>query len=415
MSEEFDYIVVGAGSAGCLLANRLSADGRRRVLVLEAGGRDNWIWFHIPVGYLFAIGNPRADWMFETEASAGLNGRSLAYPRGKVVGGCSSINAMIYMRGQREDYDGWRDAGLPGWGWDDVLPHFLRHEDHIAPPNALHASGGEWRVEHPRMRWKVLDVFADAMEEAGVPRVDDFNSGDNSGVGYFHVNQRNGRRWSSASAFLKPALQRPNLMLETGALVERVTFRDGRAVGVAWRRADGTPQMSFARGEVILAAGAVATPALLERSGVGQGERVTALGADLVRASRGVGENLQDHLQLRPIYKVRNAPTLNEQYAQIWLAADGARLCLRRRGPMTMMPVADGAFARSSRKRDAPQSAVPCAAFIARQVRRGAASVSGDHRQRLQSAAGKPGQHSCSRAGCGFRAGHRPKLSVDGS
>ncbi len=268
-TETFDYIIVGAGTAGCLLANRLSANPKTRVLLLEAGGRDNWIWFHIPVGYLFAIGNPRADWMFETDAVPGLNGRVLNYPRGKVIGGCSAINAMIYMRGQAADYDGWRQLGLAGWGWDDVLPHFLKHEDHVAPDDH-HRAGGEWRIEHPRMRWDVLDAFADAAEAAGIPKVSDFNTGDNSGVGYFQVNQKQGRRWSAARGFLKPALHRPNLKLETNATVEHVITHTGRATGVAWSR-DGEPFIANASGEVILVgrrgADAEAARALRHRAG----------------------------------------------------------------------------------------------------------------------------------------------------
>ena len=311
MGERFDFIIVGAGSAGCLLANRLSEDPKNRVLLLEAGGKDDWIWFHIPVGYLFAIGNPRADWMFQTEAAPGLNGRRLAYPRGKVIGGSSAINAMIYMRGQAADYDGWRQLGLTGWGWDDVKPLFLKHEDHVSGGDH-HGQGGEWRVEHPRMRWKVLDAFADAAEAAGIPKVADFNTGDNSGVGYFQVNQKAGRRWSSARGFLKPALLRANLRLETGALVERVVLREGEAKGVVWTRG-GQRFESLADGCVVLAAGAVQTPKLLELSGVGDGERLRALGVEVAQHLPGVGENLQDHLQLRPIYKVSGVPTLNEQ------------------------------------------------------------------------------------------------------
>lgn len=355
MTDRFDYIVVGAGTAGCLLANRLSADPRSRVLLLEAGGKDDWIWFHVPVGYLFAIGNPRADWMFATDPVPGLNGRGLNYPRGKVIGGSSAINAMIYMRGQAADYDGWRQLGLQGWGWDDVLPHFLKHEDHV-DGGALHAQGGEWRIEHPRMRWQVLDAFADAAESAGIPKTRDFNTGDNTGVGYFQVNQKDGRRWSAARGFLKPALKRSNLTVETGALVERVLIENGRATGVVWsRKGVAEKRTSKAGGCVVLAAGAVQSPKLLELSGIGDGERLKALGVDVVHHSPGVGENLQDHLQLRPIYKVTGVPTLNEQYAQVLrrpvMAMDYA---FRRRGPMTMAPSQMGAFAKSNERHATP-------------------------------------------------------------
>jgi choline dehydrogenase-like flavoprotein len=354
MSERFDYIIVGAGSAGCVLANRLSADPGVRVLLLEAGGMDDWIWFHVPVGYLFAIGHPRADWRFETEPVPGLGGRRIGYPRGKVIGGCSSINGMIYMRGQAADYDGWRQLGLTGWGWDDVLPLFLAHEDHIAPPGPLHASGGEWRVEHIRTRWEILDAFAEAAAQAGAPQVEDFNGGDNFGCGYFQVNQRGGRRWSAASGFLKPILKYKNLKLVTGAHVSRILFRGARATGVAWR-ADGCEHSAAAEGEVILAAGAVATPQLLELSGLGDGRRLAGLGVEALHHLPGVGENLQDHLQLRPYYRVTGAPTLNERYAAVWRRPLMAlEYVLLRRGPMSMAPSQLGAFAYSS-----PEHATP--------------------------------------------------------
>jgi choline dehydrogenase len=352
-TEVYDYVIVGAGTAGCLLANRLSADPSVRVLLLEAGGEDDWIWFHIPVGYLFAIGNPRADWMFETDPVAGLGGRRLGYPRGKVLGGSSAINAMIYMRGQKEDYDRWRDMGLSGWGWSDVRPLFLSHEDHFAP-GPHHGSGGEWRVETPRMRWRVLDAFADAAEAAGVPKIYDFNTGDNFGTGYFQVNQKRGRRWSAARGFLRPVRRRPNLRVETMAHADRVIVRNRRAVGVAWSRG-ADRRVAECSGEVILAAGAVASPKLLELSGIGRGERLRSLDVDVVCDRPGVGENLQDHLQLRPIYRVHGVPTMNEQYAQLWrrplMALDYA---VRRRGPMTMAPSQLGAFARSSPERATP-------------------------------------------------------------
>ena len=352
--DTFDFVIVGAGSAGSVLANRLSADPRNRVAVIEAGGRDNWIWFHIPVGYLFAIGNPRADWMFRTEPDPGLNGRSLAYPRGKVVGGSSAINAMIYMRGQAADYDRWRQGGLDGWGWDDVLPYFLRQEDHFGGASDVHGAGGEWRVDQPRVRWDLLDAFREAAAATGIPFTDDFNSGDNEGCGYFHVNQKNGRRLSAARGFLQPVLKRPNLSLITGALDARVVFDGTRATGIALQE-NGTQRIISARRAVILSAGAVATPALLERSGIGDGERLRALGVPVVQHVPGVGENLQDHFQLRLIFKVSGARTMNADYRSLWKRAGMALdYAVRRKGPLTMAPSQLGAFTRSS-----PEFATP--------------------------------------------------------
>jgi choline dehydrogenase-like flavoprotein len=345
---DFDYIVVGAGSAGCVLANRLSADARSRVLVLEAGGRDNWIWYHIPVGYLFAIGNPRSDWMFQTEKEPGLNGRSLSYPRGKVIGGCSAINAMISMRGQAQDYDHWRQLGLSGWGWDDVRSVFKRLDHHFLGDTEHHGAGGEWRVEQPRVKWDVLDAVAKAATEMGIPETSDFNTGDNSGVGYFHVNQKRGVRWSSARAFLKPVLGRPNLRLETGVLVERVLFDGKRAIGVQFRQ-NGQLFEARASGEVILSAGAVASPLLLQLSGVGPAEWLTELGIPVLHDKPGVGRNLQDHLQQRAIFKVLGVKTLNETYhSLIGRALMGAEYALFQKGPLTMAPSQLGIFTRSS-------------------------------------------------------------------
>jgi choline dehydrogenase len=344
---EYDYIVVGAGSAGCVVANRLSADPGKRVLVLEAGGRDNWMWFHIPVGYLFAIGNPRSDWMFETVAQAGLNGRKLFYPRGKVLGGSSAINAMISMRGQSADYDHWRDLGLPGWGWSDVLPVFRRIEDHFLGETEHHGAGGEWRVEYPRVRWDILDAVSDAACEMGVPATEDFNTGDNEGVGYFHVNQKRGLRWSAARGFLKPASGRSNLRVETGCLVDRLVIENGRAAGVEYIQ-DGQRRTAKARGEVILCAGAVGSVQILHRSGIGPADWLKAAGIAPVIDRQGVGRNLQDHLQQRAIFRVSGTRTLNETYhSLLGRMGMGLDYAVRRRGALTMAPSQLGIFARS--------------------------------------------------------------------
>ena len=350
---------MGAGTAGCLLANRLSADPARQVLLLEAGGPDDYIWIHIPVGYLYCIDNPRTDWRFKTENEPGLKGRSLIYPRGRTLGGCSSINGMIYMRGQRGDYDRWVAAGNPGWSWDDVLPYFLRHEDYhgrdAGATDPLHGHGGEWRVEKPRIAWDILDAFRNAAEQAGIPKTDDFNRGNNLGCGYFEVNQRKGVRWNASKAFLRPVQSRPNLTVWTGAQAKKIRFEGRRAVGVDVVRgvgrqgsADGTVQAVRARCEVILAAGAVGSPHLLQVSGVGPAEWLQSIGVPIVHAAPGVGTNLQDHLQLRMAYKIKGAVTLNQQanslLGKAWM---GVQYALWRRGPLTMSPSQLGAFAPS--------------------------------------------------------------------
>jgi choline dehydrogenase len=349
---DFDYIVVGAGTAGCILANRLSADPKNRVLILEAGGDDNWIWFHIPVGYLFAIGNPRSDWMFRTEAEPGLNGRSLAYPRGKVIGGSSAINAMISMRGQAADYDHWRQLGLSGWAYGDVLPVFRRLEDHFLGASEHHGAGGGWRIEAPRLSWAVLDAVGDAAEEMGIHRIPDFNTGDNEGTSYFHVNQKRGRRWSSARGFLKPALSRPNLRLEKHVLVDHLIVQQGRAAGVRFRQ-NGETVEARAKGEVILSAGSIGSVQVLQRSGIGPADWLAPLGIEVVLDRPGVGRNLQDHLQQRAIYKVSGVRTLNETYySLVRRGLMGLDYTFRRRGPLTMAPSQLGIFTRSDPTRE---------------------------------------------------------------
>ncbi len=379
----FDYIIIGAGTAGCLLANRLSADASKRVLLIEAGRKDDYHWIHIPMGYLHCIGNPRTDWLYQTEPEAGLNGRTLRYPRGKTLGGSSSINGMIYMRGQARDYDQWAQlVGDANWGWAQSLPYFLLHEDHYKGASALHGArnaapqwsmnrdslygkllrhhkaGGEWRVEKQRLHWDVLNAFATAAVQAGIPATDDFNRGDNEGVGYFEVNQKEGWRWNTAKAFLRPTCYaRPNFELWTGAHVAKLVIEAAtitcdagqtlRCTGVqVW---DGSTMVTAtAHTEVLLCAGAVGSPQILELSGLGQAERLRALGVPVLQDLPGVGENLQDHLQIRTVFTVHNTCTLNTQSHSLWGKTKIAlEYALHRTGPMSMAPSQLGAFTRS--------------------------------------------------------------------
>jgi len=376
---QFDYIIVGAGTAGCLLANRLSANASKRVLLIEAGRRDDYHWVHIPVGYLYCIGNPRTDWLYNTAAEAGLNGRSLRYPRGKVLGGCSSINGMIYMRGQARDYNHWADlTGDARWRWDNCLPYFKLHEDHHGGGDAMHGvkgtrsevllndrtvygdtlrhhiAGGEWRVESQRLRWEVLDAFAQAAVQAGIPATDDFNRGDNEGVGYFEVNQKRGWRWNTPKAFLRPACYaRPNFELWTSAQVSKLrmtTDANGQAhcTGVEVWTGHGHVSVT-AKESVVLSAGSIGTPHILQLSGLGPADLLKQHGIDPVVDLPGVGANLQDHLQIRSVFKVQGVTTLNTMAHSWWGKAKiGLEYLFTQSGPMSMAPSQLGAFTRSS-------------------------------------------------------------------
>lgn len=350
----FDYIIIGGGTAGCVLANRLSADPAIKVLMLEAGGKDNYLWIHIPVGYLYCIGNPRTDWCFKTEPEPGLNGRAIGYPRGRVLGGSSSINGMIYMRGQTRDFEQWKAQGNPGWGWEDVLPYYMQSENYQRGADEMHKTGGEWRIEKQRLRWEILDAFRDAAAEVGIPKVIDFNRGNNEGCGYFEVNQKRGIRWNTAKGFLRPALKRPNLTVLTDAVVKRLRVEAKRVTGVEFWRDNQLFQADAMR-ETILAAGAVSSPQLLQCSGIGPAALLQQHGIPVVHDLPGVGENLQDHLQLRMTFKVKNTRTLNETAGTLrGKLGMGLQYLLFQSGPLSMSPSQLGAFARSDASRSMP-------------------------------------------------------------
>jgi len=350
----YDYVIAGAGSAGCLLANRLSADPAVSVLLLEAGGADDWFWIDVPVGYLYTIANPRTDWCYKTEPDAHLAGRSIHYARGRVLGGCSSINAMIYMRGQREDYDHWAALGNEDWAWDDVLPLFRKLEDYEHGATDGYGAGGELRVEDPRVRWEIIEAWREAAAECGIPPVKTFNGGDNFGCAPFQMNQKSGRRWSATNAFLRPVQRRTNLTVLTGAFIRKIRFSGTKAEGLEYLK-DGTASFARANRETILSLGSIGSPQILQLSGIGPHDLLNQFQIETIQDLPGVGENLHDHLQIRMQYKVKNVRTLNEMTHSLFgKAAMGMEYLFRRTGPLTMPPSQLGAFAKSDPTQPTP-------------------------------------------------------------
>ena len=343
----FDYIIVGGGSAGCVLANRISANPKIKVLIIEAGGKDNWHWVKIPAGYLYCMGNPKTDWCFKTEPEIGLNGKQINYPRGKVLGGCSSINGMIYMRGQSSDYDHWRQLGNLGWGWDDVLPYFIKSEDHYLGKNQFHGSGGEVRIEAMRLNWEILEAFRNAAQQAGIAKISDFNTGNNEGSAYYEVTQKRGVRWNAVSAYLKPIRKRTNLTILTNAHVKNIKLEGKTAVGVNYDH-NGTDYYSNARHEIVLTAGSIGSPHILQLSGIGKAITHNKIGIKTHHELNGVGKNLQDHMQIRLVYKVNKAPTLNKQLNSFWGKVNiGLKYLFFKTGPLSMAPSQLGIIAKS--------------------------------------------------------------------
>jgi choline dehydrogenase len=411
---EFDYVIAGGGTAGCVLANRLSADPDVTVLLLEAGGKDDWIWIHIPIGYLKCINNPRTDWCYKTEAEPGLNGRSIIYARGRVLGGCSSINGMLYLRGQVRDYEEWaRITGDARWNWESVLPVFKRSEDYWGGADAMHGDQGEWRVEKQRLHWDILDRYTKAAQEAGIPFKADYNRGDNFGIGHFEVNQKKGVRWNASKAMLRPVLNRPNLKVVTGALIDKLVMGGKEARGVEFSL-DGATHRVTARIETLLTAGAIGSPVILQRSGIGPANLLQNRGVPLLHELPGVGGNLQDHLQLRMIFKVHGITDAEPARQQpVGQGDDGPRI---RAFPLG--PAVDGAqparrlfplFARGGDTRPG----IPRPAAVAGEIRRSAALFPGLHRERVQPASVLARRGAYPRPQPGDGAGHRTELPLD--
>lgn len=351
----FDYIIAGAGAAGCVLANRLSADPDISVLLLEAGNDETWIWTKIPVGYLYCINNPRTDWCYKTEPEPWLNGRSINYARGKGLGGSTLINAMLYLRGQKRDYDEWADlTGDTNWSWDNVLPAFKQVEDYWKGADENHSTGGEWRVEKQRLAWDILDHFAQAASQAGIPVTSDFNGGNNLGVSKFEVNQKRGTRWSAVRGFLDPIRSRSNLKIVTGALSDKLIVEGKQIKGIEFIQGNEAFR-AHSRIETVLAAGSIGSPSILQRSGIGDANTLQSLGIPVIHDLPGVGQNLQDHLQLRSVYKVEGIKTLNQMTNSLWgKAMMGLEYALFRSGPLTMSPSQLGLFACSNESVETP-------------------------------------------------------------
>ncbi len=357
--ENFDYIIIGAGSAGCVLANRLSENPKNKVLLLEAGGKDNYPWIHIPVGYYKTMHNPKVDWCFRTEKDETMNNRSIRYPRGKTLGGSSSINGLLWIRGQSNDYDNWRQQGNKGWGWDDVLPYFIKSENNELGKGKFHSDEGPIMVANKKIKLKMLDEFINAAEEKGIPKVNDFNTGDNFGVGFFQFTTTFNKlglklRYSSAKGYLNPAKKRSNLKIITNAHVQRINFEGKKASGIEYFIGENLIKISVNK-EIILSAGSIGSPHILQVSGIGDGDKLSKIGIDLIKNLKGVGKNLQDHLMFRPVYKVKNLKSLNNKINSLFgKFLIGLEYIFNQSGPMTMGASQVCGFAKSDSSRETP-------------------------------------------------------------